>query len=132
MRWSDLGVATDTLTHPVIGPLTPDLAGELFETGFQCFRAGTVHGLARVDALGTLDILAIASDEPGRGHVSAFLAACQAAYPKIHMLFVANPRLAAMLAKRGFRETTWAERGEVVEGWMWERKLYLPRPETGA
>lgn len=107
--------------HPVIGELSLDKWGQIFQTGYQAFSTGEVRGLAIVRD-DRIWVLAMAADEPNRGHGGRFIDALKDAYRVVTVWEILNASLAAMLARRGFKLVVEVEDGERLEGMRWTRQ----------
>jgi hypothetical protein len=101
----------------------PDPAGQILGTGMQRFTTAIgVDGLATVNA-DRLDILAVVSVWPGKGHFRNFIDQCKKRFNVICVWEVWNPQLVAALGRYGFTpETDIAPWGETVKGYRWDEK----------
>ena len=106
--------------HPILGDLRPDPVGNALGTGFMRFNGPHFDGLCR-EAGGCLDILAIASKNPGSRHLRDFIDALQASYPRLRFYEVMNPKLYVYLSTFGF--DAFEEWGTDGPNLVWERHL---------
>ena len=94
--------------YPVLGTVTASivgLAGTRLDTGFREFyvRKFKMRGLAKVEGR-SLEILAIAADQPGRGHFRKFMQAVKKEYVEIVFWDVMSRVLLSVLPRYGFWE----------------------------
>lgn len=88
---------------------------------FKKFVSGKVNGLAYVRE-SELNILAIWSDEPGHGHVRAFIKECQGGFTFIRFWVVENYMFRNALIRYGFTQGHDVDRfGEMQEVFDWSR-----------
>lgn len=93
------------------------------EMAFHRFETDAgVGGLLKLSG-GRLDILAIHSDNQGRGHVRDFISACQKEYAVICFWHVDNVSLKAALLRYNFKpEMEIQGDGEAVDGLRWDKQ----------
>lgn len=101
-----------------------DLLKEVLDTGFIEFDEGPIHGMQLVQG-DILDVLAVYSDNQGRGEFRHWLESKMQAYRIVRFLHVESPRLQSILAKMGFVESEWFHCGEHVTGMRWRREQQL-------
>ena len=106
-----------TLNRPScvgLGTITPDPMGELLGTGYMRFESPFgVHGPAK-EFSDRVDLLAVVSEEQGRGYFRAFIRHLQATYHTVCVWEVWNATLGDVLRRYGFRpawEADWVRRG---------------------
>ena len=104
-------------TSAGLGIVTADPMGEVLGTGYKRFESPFgVNGLAK-ESSERVDILALVSDEEGKGHFRAFIARCLAIHHTVCVWEVWNPILGAALRRYGFRPAWETDRfGDVLSG----------------
>jgi hypothetical protein len=108
--------------HPLLGRLFPDPVGICLGTNFERFYSPfEVDGLCKILEDGKrLDILAIASQDPGRGCCRRFFAAAKNHFDTICVWVILEPIVASMLMRYGFVPASEImPDGEWVEGFKW-------------
>jgi hypothetical protein len=96
---------------------TPDPAGVILGTGYFRFETPFgVQGLARFACDDNeLDILAVVSEQQGKGQFRNFLNHSKECFESISVWEVWN------LIHYGFEPATRIEKGETLNGWRWSR-----------
>lgn len=85
-----------------LGTITPDPVGQALKTGMDRFSSPWgVDGLCRVVGV-RVDILAIASQTPGKGQLRSFITALKGQFKHIRVMHIDNPILVPILARYGF------------------------------
>lgn len=113
-----------------LGIVSPDPVGDHLGTGYSRFVSPLgIDGLAKEDG-SRVDLLAVYSPDPGKGHLSAFIAHCQSVYETVCVWEDMNPVIGAMLSKRGYRRVMQIDdkHGELLHGWRWDRTPAVPSP----
>ena len=112
--------AVFSLSHPVLGAISPDPVGNMLGTGFARFEGKHFAGLFR-SADQCVDILAIvARKEPGSGQFPLFLNELKARYDTIRFYEIWNPLLLkTLVAKHGFKP--FEEYGVEGPNLIWEK-----------
>lgn len=105
-----------------LGVTKPDPIGDALGTGFRRFCSSSlgISGLYKEHEHG-LELLAIVSDNPGHGQFREFIGRCKLKYLTIWVWAVSNPILPEVLARYGFRPTERRERGELIQGFRWDK-----------
>lgn len=106
------------------------------ERAYHQFETRTgVNGLCRwTDS--RLDVLAICSDNPGRGFVRDFIQQCQQVWSTILILYTEHPGLYVGMKRLGFHDEVEIQGdGEIVHGLRWDRTTqpggyYPPKPDA--
>lgn len=101
----------------------PDPVGVVLGTEFFRYRTPTnLHGLAAVSP-GRLDLLAVISGEPGKGHFRDFIETAKAHFDTIGVWSIHSPKLALILLGYGFERGEHRFRGDhsSVHGLIWRR-----------
>lgn len=99
----------------------PDPVGMALNTGYMRFTyANGIHGLAKINPDRSLSVLAIGSEQEGKGHCRAFFAAAKERFPAVHVWHADNPILEAALERWGFVPAEEWDQGVLVNGWSWK------------
>lgn len=100
----------------------PDPAGVILQTRFQHFTShAKVHGLARDNGNGMIEILAVVASKKRKGQFRRFIADLEKHYRTICIWHVENEFLPAVLLRYGFKhELTVDEFGDRLEGFRWD------------
>lgn len=106
-----------------------DFAGQILGTGYQQFfsRSG-IDGLARVRE-NTIELLAMVSNDPGKGQFRNFIAALKKQYDAIYVWVIWNEDLIPVLERYGFETATLTEEiqgvVETVTGMKWQNGSHI-------
>jgi GNAT superfamily N-acetyltransferase len=115
-----------TADYPVelLGTVEPDPAGVILGTGYMRFKSPIgVDGLAKWTEE-RLDILAVHTDERGKGHFREFIRQAKERYKTICVWEDFNPVVGKALARYGFKPDIEIQiDGEILVGWRWEKTL---------
>lgn len=102
-----------------------DATALVLGTGFNQFSALCgVGGLAKEhEDTGHIEVLAVHSNNPGRGQFRAFVAQLKRSFNKVTFWHEFNPRLGLALARYGFWqiEELCQLDGVILPGWRWEK-----------
>lgn len=115
------------MNHPVFKTFEPDPIGEILRTGFWRFTSHAgIDGLAR-ETGNLLEILAVATDNPGNGQFRQFIADCKRHYRVVTIWKIWNPFLEAVLWRYEFNPVSAREAdGEIISGMTWFNPAPLP------
>lgn len=107
----------------LLGETEPDPVGAILGTGYYRFSSPVgIDGLCKVNG-GRLDLLAVISREPSKGHLREFLRQAKEHYRTVCVWHVDNPALGPALERYGFTpETEIQPDGEIVPGYRWDKK----------
>jgi hypothetical protein len=101
----------------------PDKVGATLGTGCMRFVSNYgIDGLA-INAEPRIDVLAVVSADPGKGHFREFVRALKRQYDQVRFFAIFNPVVGKALKRYNFtpcKETAWD--GDVLEGMQWERR----------
>lgn len=102
----------------------PDPAGLLLGTGFMRFTTKLgIDGLA-LESNDHIDILAVHSDDPGKGNFRKFLIELRARYHSINFLSVQNDILRDSLVRGYFKPTQFiGTDGVIVAAMGWKKEM---------
>lgn len=86
--------------------------------------APPLQGYICYEEISRVYLPAIASLEPGKGHVGRYLSVLQDTYDEVIVPGVVSPKLAGMLMRRGYKiESHWArEIEEHVDCFVWRKQ----------
>jgi hypothetical protein len=103
-----------------------DPIGVLLGTGFYRFDTPFgISGLARLRTGGTLDVLAVIAEAPGKGQFRKFIDAAKATFNTVSVWEDWNPIIGDSLSRYGFHRDSIEEAdGERNKGWSWPRALH--------
>lgn len=113
-----------TNNHPILGHLTPDPLGTLFQTDYlEFFSPLGIDGLAQELHQGRcLEILALKASQPGTGQFTAWIEQAKTHYQTIRILAVMNQRFAGSLPRFGFRPCIHIQPwGEPIDAFTWSK-----------
>lgn len=115
---------TKSATDSFFETYTPDVFGVLLGTGFNRFTMSSgIQGLAKVTG-NSLEVLAVATTDPGKGKFRDFITAAKLKFDSIAVLDVWSHTLKACLPRYGFTRTetndeinfTWRKENEAKHG----------------
>ena len=99
-----------------LDPLSEPLGTEMYR-----YASNGVRGLASV-CDGRLDVLAVHSEEEGKGHLRTFVAGCKRWFRKVAFLHVENLMLREALGRYGFKPGFIMDQGEQIPVMKWRRR----------